>query len=46
MKTVLCLLIVCLTFVIIVKMFIKDNKHDLEIKIGESYFNIKKHEKE
>ena len=46
MKTAICLLIVCITFVIIVKMFIKDNIHDLEIRIGKSYFNIKKHERE
>ncbi len=46
MKTAICLLIICLTFIIIVKIFVKDNKHDLEIKIGKSYFNIKKHDRE
>lgn len=46
MKTVLCLLIICLTFIAIVKMFIKDKEHDLEIKIGKSYFNIRKHDRE
>ena len=37
---------VCIFFAIIVKMFIKDNKHNLVIKIGKYEFSMKKHDKE
>lgn len=32
--------------IIIVKIFIKDNKHDLNIQAGKFKFSIKKHDKE
>lgn len=32
--------------IIIVKIFIKDNKHDLDIQAGKFKFSIKKHDKE
>lgn len=47
METIICLLILCLTCIIIVWLFTKDKIHDLVIKIGNSlYVDMRKHEKE
>lgn len=43
MKTIICLLILCLTCIIIVKMCLSDKMHDLVIKIGKFiYIKIRK----
>lgn len=46
MEIILSLLIICITFIVIIKIFVNDKIHDMELKIGESCINIKKHEKE
>ena len=47
MYAFLTVLVICIFFAIIIKMFIKDNKHDLEIQIGKNRkFSMKKHDKE
>lgn len=45
MYVFLTILVICLFFAIIVKMFIKDNNHDLEIQIGKHKFSMKKHDR-
>lgn len=37
---------ICIFFAIVIKMFIKDSKHDLVIEIGKNKFSMKKHDKE
>ena len=39
-------LIVSICCVIAIKIFMKDNKHDMEIQVGKFRFSIKKHDKE
>lgn len=47
MKTIICLIIICITSIVIIKMCLGDKIHDLVIKIGNYiYIDIKKHEKE
>lgn len=47
METIICLLILCLTCIIIVWLFTKDKIHDLVIKIGNYFYvGITKHKKE
>lgn len=41
----LSIIIISMFCTIIIKMFMKDNKHDLEIQIGIFKFSMKKHEK-
>lgn len=44
MKTIICLFMLCLTCIIIVWLFTKDETHDLIIKIGDYlYVSITKH---
>lgn len=40
---VIAILIFC---IIIIRMFMKDSKHDLEINFGKFKFSMKKHDKE
>lgn len=42
----LSVVVVAVFCTIIIKMFIKDNKHDLKIQAGKFKFSIKKHDKE
>ncbi len=42
----LSIIIIFMFCTIITKMFMKDNKHDLEIQIGKFKFSMKKHDKE
>lgn len=41
----LSILIISIFGTIITKMFLNDNKHDLEIKLGKIRFSIKRHDK-
>lgn len=46
MYVFLLILLISIFCTIIIKMFMKDNKHDLEIQIGKFKFSMKKHDKE
>lgn len=43
MKAILIIAIVSCTIIVVVKLFVKDNIHDLEISIGKFHFSISKH---
>lgn len=42
----LSLLVLCVFLIIIIKMFMQDKYHDLEIVFGKYKFSMKKHDKE
>lgn len=46
MYVFLTIVAICVFFAIIVRMFMKDKIHDLEIQIGKNKFSMKKHDKE
>lgn len=46
MYLILSIIIISMFCTIIIKIFMKDNKHDLEIQIGKFKFSMKKHDKE
>lgn len=45
MYTLIAITILVICCVVIIKLFINDDKHDLEIYIGKFKFSIKKHDK-
>lgn len=45
MYALLTIVIIAICCVVIIRFFISDNKHDLEIQAGKFKFSIKKHDK-